>query len=145
MTPADVQTSVSRCLPSAESVTERWAAPARSRRRPTAQFTAVATVEIANPGPTLSRAAGCRKRSTELARMTPAATKIISPSMPAEKYSALPWPKLWFWSAGRAATCSAIRATTAEQKDVNQDDAHFSEPSRPAARAPRLGCHLPSW
>ena len=35
---------------------------------------------------------GCRKRFTELTRITAAATKIIRPSMPAEKYSALPWP-----------------------------------------------------
>ena len=58
MTPNDVQTSVSRCLPSAANVTERCLAPARSSSRPTDQFTMVARVEIANPSPTLSSALG---------------------------------------------------------------------------------------
>ena len=47
---------------------------------------------MARPIPTLSIADGCRNRSTALTRITAAATKIISPSMPAEKYSALPCP-----------------------------------------------------
>src|ERR1019366_1898756 len=36
-------------------------------------------------------------------QMKPSATKIISPSTPAAKYCALPWPKLWFSWGGRAA------------------------------------------
>src|SRR5450759_705333 len=134
MTPADVQTSVSRCLPSADSVTERWAVPARSSSMPAARFTPVARVEIPSPSPMLSSAAGCRKRSTALTRMTPAATKIISPSIPAEKYSALPCPKLWLSSAGRAATCSAISATTAATRLTTDSAASERSPTDPVSR-----------
>ena len=42
--------------------------------------------------PTFSMGRGLRKRSTAVYMMTRAATKIIIPSMAAEKYSALVWP-----------------------------------------------------
>ena len=39
-----------------------------------------------------SSGAGLMMRSTETKRMKAAATKIIAPSTPAEKYSAFEWP-----------------------------------------------------
>jgi hypothetical protein len=51
-------------------------------------------------------------------QMKPAATKIISPSTPAAKYCALPWPKLWFSWGGRAAPCRC------DQRDHSCNQVH---------------------
>ena len=91
-TPIDVQTSVSRCLPSATKVSERCLRPARKISQPTAALIDVAMSVMSKPTPTASRACGCRSLSTAEYTMTMAATKIINPSMPAEKYSTLPCP-----------------------------------------------------
>ena len=133
-TPTDVHTSVIRCLPSAARVAERWVRPARINARPTAPFTAVATVEIANPAPRRSSATGWMKRWTALARITAAATKIMRPSRPAEKYSALPWPYWWWASGGRAATLSAISAMTAATRLTTDSAASESNPTEPVTR-----------
>ena len=58
----------------------------------TAPFTTEATMEMTSPIPTLSSGRGLRKRSTAETRITAAATKIIIPSIAAEKYSALVRP-----------------------------------------------------
>ncbi len=91
-TPTDVHTSVMRCLPSATRVAERCSRPTRMSSRPTAPLTAVATSEIARPMPTLSSSWGWISRWIAVTRMTAAATKIMRPSIAAEKYSAFPWP-----------------------------------------------------
>ena len=92
ITPAEVQTSVMRCWPSATRVAERWARPTRSSSSPTAPLTAVASTVMSRPSPSDSSGCGSSRRCTAETMMTAAATKIMRPSIAAEKYSALPWP-----------------------------------------------------
>src|SRR5690606_20646438 len=60
-----------------------------------------------------------------------AATKIMIPSSAAEKYSALPWPKWWSSSAGRAAMVSVTRATMAATRLTIDSAASDSRPTEP--------------
>ena len=88
-TPTEVQTSVSRCLPSAVRVIELCLRPARMRTNATTPLSADAATEIPRPIPTFSSGSGAKNRCTDDQRMKMAATKIITPSTAAEKYSAL--------------------------------------------------------
>ena len=133
-TPAEVHTSVSRCLPSATRVIERCARPARMSTIATIPLSTEATTETPSPTPTFSSSCGCRKRSTDVHRMTIAATKIISPSTAAEKYSALLCPNWWSSSAGCAATRSATSATKAATRLTTDSAASESRPTEPVMR-----------
>ena len=77
---------------------------------------------------------GLRKRSTAVYMITRAATKIIIPSMAAEKYSALVWPKWWFLSAGMAATLSAMSTAIAATRLTTDSAASESRPTEPVMR-----------
>ena len=94
MTPTEVHTSVSRCLPSAVRARERYCRPARTSTTATAPLTTPAAADTTRPAPTSSKGRGCSKRSTAATMMATAATKIITASTDAERYSAFPWPKL---------------------------------------------------
>ena len=113
------------------SVIDRYRAPARRRTRATSPLTTEATTETARPTPTFSRGWGSRNRWIALNRITAAATKIIIPSVAAEKYSALLCPKWWFLSAGRIATVSATSATTAATRLTTDSAASDSSPTDP--------------
>src|SRR5690606_6159409 len=60
-----------------------------------------------------------------------AATKTMIPSSAAEKYSALPCPKWWSASAGRAAMVSETRATIAATRLTSDSAASDSRPTEP--------------
>src|SRR5690554_719997 len=60
-----------------------------------------------------------------------AATNTMIPSSAAEKYSALPWPKWWLWSAGLAAMVSETRATMAATRLTIDSAASESRPTDP--------------
>src|SRR5699024_8511220 len=130
-TPTEVMTSVSRCLPSALSVGERCRIPARTSRAPTTPLRTAATTEIAMPSPGDSSGAGLVSRATPGERMTAAARKIIAPSTTAEKYAAVECPYWGSASAGRAATVSAMRATTAATRLTTDSAASDSRPTDP--------------
>jgi hypothetical protein len=57
ITPAEVHTSVIRCLPSASRTIERSLRPAGSSRNPTARLISEATTETARP--TVTSSIGC--------------------------------------------------------------------------------------
>ena len=130
-TPAEVHTSVIRCLPSALSVMEWWRFPALISTSATAPLSTEAATEIINPIPTDSRGCGERSRWSARTTMEIAATKIITPSTAAEKYSALVWPKLWLASAGLAATFSTINATMAATRFTRDSAASANSPTDP--------------
>ena len=92
ITPAEVQTSVSRCRPSASSVMLWCWRPARSSTSATARLIAVATVVSAKPANGVSSSRGAISRGMAAHTMPAAASTISAPSMPAEKYSALEKP-----------------------------------------------------
>lgn len=89
--------------------------------------------------PRFSSGWGERKRSTAVTMMAPAATKMRMPSTPAEKYSALLCPKLWFLSGGLIATRNATSATTAATRLTTDSAASESRPTEPvSSHAPAL-------
>lgn len=63
--------------------------------------------------------------------MNIAATKIIAPSTPAEKYSALECPNWWSSSAGRSATEIAPSAITAATRLTTDSAASDNSPTDP--------------
>ena len=67
--------------------------------------------------------------------MTAAATKIMTPSTTAEKYSALECPNWWSASAGLAAIFSTMRATTAAMRLTTDSAASESRPTEPVNQA----------
>ena len=92
MTPTDVHTSVIRCLPSAIEGDRAVRAPGAEQQQPDGAVDDGGDGGDGQADPDALEGWGCRNRSTALTRITAAATKIIKPSTPAEKYSALPWP-----------------------------------------------------
>ena len=71
--------------------------------------------------------------------MNAAATKIIAPSTPAEKYSALECPYWWSSSAGRSDTLIAPSAITAATRLTTDSAASDSRPTEPVTHhAPTL-------
>src|SRR5690625_602074 len=98
---------------------------------PTTPLSTAATTEIPRPRPRDSSGAGLMIRSTLTTRMKVAATKIMAPSTPAEKYSALEWPNWWSSSAGRSATVTAPSAITAATRLTTDSAASDSNPTEP--------------
>jgi hypothetical protein len=66
--------------------------------------------------------------------MLAAAIRIRVPSTPLEKYSALPWPKAWSSSAGRAAMVSMARAIRPPTRLTVDSMASESRPTDPVSR-----------
>jgi hypothetical protein len=66
--------------------------------------------------------------------MATAAARIINPSAKAEKYSTLPWPKLWLASAGLAATRRDTSAMIAATRLTTDSSASESRPTEPVTR-----------
>ena len=77
---------------------------------------------------------GFINRPMDAAMMKPEATRIIAPSSPAEKYSALEWPNSWSRSAGLAMTLSTTTATTAATRFTSDSAASESKPTDPVTR-----------
>ena len=73
---------------------EWWRFPALSSTSATAPLSTEAITEIINPIPSDSMGWGKTSRWSAKTTMEIAATKIITPSTAAEKYSAFVWPKL---------------------------------------------------
>lgn len=91
-TPAEVQTSVSRCLASASSAIERCMREARSITQASTPLSTELATDSARPQPTCSSGCGFQKRGNAVQMMAAAAPMIRMPSKPDEKYSALSWP-----------------------------------------------------
>ena len=88
-TPAEVQTSVTRCFASASSAMERCSFAARNITQASRPLSAELATDSARPQPTCSIGCGSNSRCPA-AQMIPAAAAMISaPSKPDEKYSAL--------------------------------------------------------
>ena len=129
MTPTEVHTSVSRCFPSATRVIDRCRRPARSSTSATQPLMIEATSEMARPTAMFDSGTGVMSRWTAVTMMYTAATKIMIPSVTAEKYSALVCPKWWPASGGRAATVRATSATTAATRLTTDSAASESSPT----------------
>ena len=67
--------------------------------------------------------------------MKAAATKIMTPSMIAEKYSALEWPNWWSSSAGLIEIFRTMSATTAATRLTTDSAASESSPTEPVSQA----------
>ena len=67
--------------------------------------------------------------------MTTAATKIMTPSTMAEKYSALEWPNWWSSSAGLIEIFRTMSATTAATRFTTDSAASESRPTEPVIQA----------
>ena len=91
--------------------------------------------ETARPIPSCSGICGWMRRSMAEMMMTAAATKIMTPSTTAEKYSALECPNWWSASAGLAAIFSTMRATTAAMRLTTDSAASESRPTEPVSQA----------
>ena len=91
----------------------------------------VATADTTRPRPTSSSAFWCSRRSIAVATMTAAATTIMPPSSPLEKYSAFACPYGCSSSAGRAATVNAANATHAATTLTSDSSASDKSPSEP--------------
>src|SRR5262249_35023383 len=107
---------------------------AEKRTKATAPFSAAAAAEMAMPSPTCSSGAGLARRRTAATAMAAAAARIIVPSTPLAKYSALEWPKACSSSGGRAATESAQSATRAATRLIEDAAASESRPIEPVTR-----------
>jgi hypothetical protein len=92
ITAAEVQTSVSKCRPSASSVMLSCSRPTRSSIIATPKLMAEATTVSARPASGMSSSRGAISRGMAVQTMPAAASTISAPSMPAEKYSALEKP-----------------------------------------------------
>ncbi|MCY1382596.1 hypothetical protein D9M69_706320 [compost metagenome] len=88
-TPAEVQTSVIRCLASASSAMDRCCFAARNITQASSPLSAELATDSARPQPTCSMGCGSSNRCTAVQTMPSAATMIRMPSKPDEKYSAL--------------------------------------------------------
>ena len=78
---------------------------------------------------------GVIMRSTAETIMKVAATKIMTPSVTAEKYSALEWPNWWSSSAGLMEILRTMRATTAATRLTTDSAASESRPTEPVIQA----------
>ena len=87
--------------------------------------------------PTLSCSGmtGVMSRSTAEMMMNAAATKIMTPSVMAEKYSALECPNWWSSSAGLIAIFRTMSATTAATRLTTDSAASDSSPTEPVSHA----------
>ena len=138
-TPAEVQTSVSRCRASASSVIERCMREARSITQASMPLSADDSTESPRPQPSCSRGCGSARRGSADQMMAAAAPKIRMPSKPAEKYSALSWPNGWSSSAGRSATVTIHRPNSAAARFTSDSIASDSRPTEPVThQAPVL-------
>jgi hypothetical protein len=130
-TPAEVQTSVNRCLASASSATERCWRDFFSIAQASAPLSAEATIDSARPSPRRSNGCGASRRCTAAQMIASAAAKISTPSKPLEKYSALWWPKGWSSSGGRAAIVTIASANIAPARLTTDSIASDSNPTDP--------------
>src|SRR5574341_2247169 len=133
MTPAEVQTSVMRCLPSASSVMLCSRRPTRMSTSATARLIADATTVSPSPSAGASSARGSISRGSALARMPAAARTISAPSMPAAKYSALENPYGCSSSGGEAASRSMESASSAAARLTIDSSASESRPTEPVS------------
>ena len=92
ITPAEVQTSVIRCRPSASSAMLLWRLATRSRTMATPKLMSEAIALRPSPRTGASSGSGRSSRGIAVTRMPAAASTISAPSMPAAKYSALEKP-----------------------------------------------------
>ena len=102
------------------------------------RFPTDATAASSTPIPRLSSGTGLMNRLIAPTMIAAAATTISVPSTAAERYSALPWPKSWLWSAGLADSRMAHSATPAASRltvDSRASDQRPTELVRIAATA----------
>ena len=116
-------------------VSDRSWRPLRYSTQATAPLRAEATTEISRPTPSSSGMTGLRILSVAEMTMKAAATKIMAPSMTAEKYSALEWPNWWSSSAGRIEIFRTMSATTAATRLTTDSAASESRPTEPVSHA----------
>ena len=117
---------------------DRRCRPFLSSTHATNPLTTEASTETSRPIPTSSMGRGWMNRCTAVYMMTAAAMKIIIPSAPAEKYSALECPKGWFLSGGRIDTLRATRAMIAATRLTRDSAASERSPTDPVIRQARV-------